>query len=209
MQIEAWYKLGPSDDLKSMRQWVESILQRHGFKVLPWTGSSSEDEEVMGDWKRVSLDGNPVYFGLSPRTQGHGVLSLRCRAPRKELAPAFLSLFSELVTRSDRAVKECILPTTNMDDYPFFTSVLSSPIQLVKLNEDNSVQAQLGAGDAEYWAEVGPKLHFVATHLFKNTGMPTPQAWSTRIRAPIIGSPLGPIFDCGWSSLFPLLPPTF
>ncbi|PTL76757.1 hypothetical protein [Vitiosangium sp. GDMCC 1.1324] len=205
MQIHAWYK-SEERNLGAVRTQVEPVLRRNGFVLAPWSGTPSAD---ISSWDQVTLEDQPIWYSLTRRTEGHVVFELASRKPQVNLAPIFLRAFSELLANRTLVLNECILSTANMDEYPFFTHSLGGTLNIVKMRKDGSIEAQRKAGDSDYWKEAGSKLHFVAAYLFEDPRLPSPQDWSARIRAPILKSPHGPIFDCGWSQLFPTLAPTF
>jgi hypothetical protein len=195
-QINAWYH-----DVDPARvHWLATeVLRGSGFDFDPLPAAFHA-------WDLVRLGEQATWCALSPRQSDLRVFELKADIDSREaLLDTFLKAFDRLLAEPGLVPAECALSACNPDVYPFFAHGFggpSGPVTLIDVSDPGVESAERTPADADYWAEAGRALHFVATATTARVGV-DPASFSRLIRAEPITVPDGVIFDCGWSARWP------
>jgi hypothetical protein len=190
--VEAWFHDSAPE---AVARIFRSSLATAGF--VPITLPTSRKDP----WERVTLRQHKVLVALSTETQNYLSATVRARIGWDEGYSAFEHVFIYLLNHGQRIhLAELLLSTRNPQPYSFLTHSQGwFPPTIV----DQNVNKITEPGEGDYWAELGPELHFISNELFERTQVDV-TTFAQGLSAGIIPVQGGVVLDCGWTKEFAL-----
>lgn len=151
---------------------------------------------------------DPLSVTLREYTEEHLVFGLHCELPSARVLEVMLSLMGALVAAPPSwSPKEVILAFGADTITPLLTHTQwrDEPVPALAIIDEATLELlSLSPHDERYWAELGPRLHFVSDGLMMAHVLPSQHSsWIQRQGAQRLDHPHGVLLDCGWSQRWP------